>query len=129
MYFSFDSGETWTQPTYQGLSARSCDGVVGDADPDCVPQIGPIGTLPGYTEHGLVSDGDPALAFGPGVRNGSFSWDYGSRLYYANLTSNLPGQQAFKGAEAIAVSRIDGPGLDRPHARARAGPVPLDGRP
>jgi BNR repeat-like domain len=109
VYFSFDSGGSWMQPTYQGLSARSCDGVVGDTDPDCVPQIGPIGTVPGYTEAGLVSDGDPALAFGPVYRNGSFSWDYGSRLYYANLASNLPGQQAFKGAEAIAVSRIDGP--------------------
>jgi hypothetical protein len=107
--FSFNSGDSWVQPTYTGLSARSCVGAPGDADPPCTPQTGPIGTLPGYQEAGLVSDGDPAVAFGPVFRNGSFSWANGSRLYYANLTSNLPGRQAFKGFEAVAVSRIDGP--------------------
>jgi hypothetical protein len=109
IYFSFNNGTSWIQPTYRGLSARNCLGVVGDSDPPCEPQVGPIGTLPGYFEAGLVSDGDPAVAFGPVFRNGSFSWANGSRLYYANLTSNLPGRQAFKGFEAIAVSRIDGP--------------------
>src|SRR5207253_5326044 len=59
LYFSFDSGKTWTQPTYTGLSARGCLGVVG-ADPGCTPQQGPIGTLPRYFESGLVADGDPA---------------------------------------------------------------------
>lgn len=103
--FSFDSGASWFQPEYQGLSARDCLG------PDeCVPETGPIGTLPGYDTAGLVADGDPAVAFGPVPdEEGNFSWDNGSRLYYANLTSNLPGSQAFKGFEAIAVSRIDGP--------------------
>src|SRR5919204_3533152 len=33
IYFSFDSGATWTQPTYTGLSARACLGVVGNTDP------------------------------------------------------------------------------------------------
>ena len=100
---------TWVQPTYTGWSARNCVGAVGDSDPPCSPQVGPIGTLPGYFAAGLVSDGDPAVAFGPVYRNGTFAWANGSRLYYANLTSNFPGQQGFKGFEAIAVSRIDGP--------------------
>src|SRR6266496_473919 len=92
VYFSFNSGTSWFQPTYTGWSARNCVGVPGNSDPPCAPQVGPIGTLPGYFEAGLVSDGDPAVAFGPVYRNGSFSWANGSRLYYANLTSNFPGQ-------------------------------------
>jgi len=107
---SFNNGDSWVQPTYTGFSARNCVGAVGDTDPACAPQAGgPIGTLPGYFEAGLVADGDPAVAFGPVFRNGSFSWANGSRLYYANLTSNFPERQAFKGFEAVAVSRIDGP--------------------
>jgi hypothetical protein len=110
VYFSFDSGATWTQPTYSGLTARSpfCDGVVGDADPACSPQQGPIGTVPNYFENGLISDGDPAVAFGPRFANGEFSWANGSRLYYANLTSKID-PSAFRGPEAIFVGRIDGP--------------------
>jgi hypothetical protein len=106
--FSFDAGDTWVQPTYTGLTARGCLGTIGDSDPECTPVRGPIGTLPGYAESGLVSDGDPALAFGP-VRgsDGTFSWTAGQRLYYANLTSKLPGSRAFTGPEAIAVSRTD----------------------
>ncbi len=109
VYFSFDSGATWTQPTYTGLSARACQGVVGDTDPPCTPQVGPIGTLPKYFENGLVSDGDPGVAFGPRKRNGTFAWANGSRLYYSNLTSNVNGKrdETFKGFEAIAVSRTD----------------------
>jgi hypothetical protein len=107
VYFSFDSGHTWTQPTYTGYTARGCLGVPGP-DPGCVPTTGPIGTLPNYAEAGLVSDGDPAVAFGPRRgANGQFSWSNGSRLYYANLTSAFPGQAPFKGAEAIAVSTSD----------------------
>src|SRR5437764_1490335 len=111
VYFSFDSGTTWTQPTYTGLSARNCQGVVGNTDPGCTPQVGPIGTLPLYYENGLVSDGDPAVAFGPKPgAGGTFSWTNGSRLYYANLAANLSttrSEEAFKGFEAIAVSRTD----------------------
>jgi hypothetical protein len=109
VYFSFDSGTSWFQPTYTGWSARHCVGVPGDDDPPCAPRVGPIGTLPGYFEAGLVADGDPAVAFGPVFRNGSFSWANGSRLYYVNLTSNFPDRSAFKGFEAIAVSRLDAP--------------------
>jgi hypothetical protein len=115
VYFSFDKGDTWSQPTYTGLTARNCLGVPGGSDDPpsadfCEPEEGLIGTLPNYYENGLVSDGDPAVAFGPTPDDqGNFSWANGSRLYYANLTSNLPGTQAFKGFEAIAVSHIDGP--------------------
>ncbi len=108
VYFSFNSGHTWTQPTYTGLSARNCLGVVGNTDPPCTPEVGPIGTLPWYFENGLQSDGDPGLAFGPRAdSSGHFSWANGSRLYYSNLTANLPGTGTFPGFEAIAVSRTD----------------------
>jgi hypothetical protein len=106
VYFSFDSGHSWTQPTYTGWSARNCQGSPGNTDPACQPAVGPIGTLPKYFENGLVSDGDPAVAFGPTPGSNGFSWSNGSRLYYANLTSNFsPG--TFRGFEAIAVSRTD----------------------
>jgi hypothetical protein len=107
IYFSMNSGKSWTQPTYTGNTARGCLGVVGP-DPGCTPVIGGIGTLPRYFENGLVSDGDPALAFGPQpTAGGRFSYAGGSRLYYANLTSAVPGAAPFKGAEAIAVSYTD----------------------
>src|SRR5215217_464177 len=54
IYFSFNNGATWVQPTYTGWTARNG-----------TPHVGPIGTLPWYYESGLVSDGDPAVAFGP----------------------------------------------------------------
>jgi hypothetical protein len=107
VYFSFDSGHSWTQPSYTGLTARGCVGAPGDSDPPCTPSVGPIGTLPGYYENGLVSDGDPGVAFGPRPGPNGFSWSNGSRLYYSNLASNLPGSATFKGFEAIAVSRTD----------------------
>ena len=108
IYFSTNSGATWTQPTYTGNSARTCTGAPGDTDPACVPRSGSIGTLPNYFAAGLVSDGDPALAFGPRpTSSGGFSYAAGSRLYYANLTSAVPGQAPFKGDEAIAVSHTD----------------------
>jgi hypothetical protein len=104
IYFSFDSGSTWTQPTYQGWTAR-------DTTVENQGYVGPIGTLPKYYENGLVSDGDPALAFGPRRgANGRFDWNNGSRLYYANLSSNFSGSRTegrIKGYEAIAVSRTD----------------------
>ena len=106
IYFSFDSGHSWTQPTYTGWTARDC---LGPAP--CTPHVGPIGTLPKYYENGLASDGDPALAFGPRPDStGHFSWANGSRLYYANLAANfstLRSEAAFKGFEAVAVSRTD----------------------
>jgi hypothetical protein len=109
--FSFDSGDTWIQPKYTGWTARHCVGPPGFT---CTPAVGDIGTLPWYFEEGLISQGDPAVAFGPKPVGGSFSWANGSRLYYANLTFNFSAvrdEQSFKGSSAIGVSRIDGPAL------------------
>jgi hypothetical protein len=108
--FSFDGGDSWMQPTYTGWTARHCVGTPGFT---CTPTVGPIGTLPWYFEEGLVSQGDPAVAFGPRPgSDGTFTWANGSRLYYANLTFNFAAEredQTFKGFSAIGVSRIDGP--------------------
>jgi hypothetical protein len=120
VYFSFNSGTTWFQPTYTGYTARTCLGPAACA-PSTPPTpaasshagIGPIGTLPWYVEAGLVTNGDPAVAFGPRLgANGKFSWANGSRLYYANLVANFSADRngtAFKGFEAVAVSRLDAP--------------------
>jgi hypothetical protein len=96
VYFSFDSGGTWTQPAYTGLTAQ-----------DGTTDVGPIHTLPNYFENGMSSHGDPALAFGPQPGPGGFSWANGSRLYYANLAFNLTTSSGFKGGSAAAVSRTD----------------------
>ena len=104
VYFSFDRGRTWIQPTYTGWQARDCSG-----DVDCPGSFGPIGRIPWYFEAGLIDDGDPAVAVGPRPVDGRFSWANGSRVYYGNLTANFPGKEIFKGFEAVAVSRLDNP--------------------
>ena len=108
VYFSFDSGHSWTQPTYTGLTSRDCT-----AAGPCTPHTGPIGTLPWYAENGLVSSGDPAVAFGPRPVNGQFSWANGSRLYYVNLTGpvdvTFPQKEPIKGFLSLGASRLDNP--------------------
>ncbi|MBJ7593868.1 MAG: exo-alpha-sialidase [Candidatus Dormibacteraeota bacterium] len=97
VYFSFNGGTSYTEPTYTGWSARTG-----------TPKVGPIGTVPKFYEKGLVGDGDPALAFGPKPGPHGFSWSNGSRLYYASLTSDfLTSTTIPQGAEGIAVSRTD----------------------
>jgi hypothetical protein len=107
--FSFDSGHTWVQPTYTGWTASDCD-----PTETCEPHVGPIHTLPQYYENRLVSSGDPALAVGPILKGGTFSWANGSRVYYANLTGAWPSGFAFPNPEfhgflGIGVSRLDNP--------------------
>jgi hypothetical protein len=108
-YFSFDSGKTWHQPMYTGYTARFCSADFTTPVSACAQNEGPIGTLPWYEENGLASDGDPGVAFGPVPGPHGFSWANGDRLYYSNLAANFPTSPAFKGFEAIAVSRMDNP--------------------
>jgi hypothetical protein len=109
VYFSFDSGHSWIQPTYQGLTAAGCSPT---AEP-CTPQVGPIHTVPNYFENGLRSRSDPGVAFGPVPKNGTFSYANGTRLYYSNLATNLTDTRIQRGGinsnTAIAVSHIDNP--------------------
>jgi hypothetical protein len=97
VYFSWDRGQHWFQPSFTGWTARNG-----------TPHFGTIHTLPWYYEEGIQSDADSAVAIGPRPQNGNFSWDNGSRVYYANLTSNFTSNE-FKAFERIAVSRMDNP--------------------
>jgi hypothetical protein len=85
VYFSFDRGHTWTQPTYSGLTAADCSPTV---EP-CVPHVGPIHTVPNYYENGLRSRSDTGVAFGPAPGPNGFSWANGDRLYFSSLSTNL----------------------------------------
>jgi hypothetical protein len=108
-YFSFDSGHTWVQPTYQGLTAADCDPTV---EP-CTPHPGLIHTIPNFYENGLRSRGDPGVAFGPVPGPNGFSWANGERLYYSTLATNLTDTVISKGPDtqnstfAVTVSHID----------------------
>jgi hypothetical protein len=111
-YFSFDSGHSWTQPTYTGWTNFDCDPTTV-----CKGHPGPIHTLPWYAENQLVSFGDPAVAVGPVPgSDGKFSWSNGQRVYYANLTTafsttvefSFP-NPVFHGFVGVAMSRLDNP--------------------
>jgi hypothetical protein len=107
VYFSFDSGRSWTQPTYQGLTAADCSPTV---EP-CTPHPGPIHTVPNFYENGLRSRSDTGVAFGPAPVNGTFSWANGSRLYFSSLATNLTDTRISQGGQnsnfAVTVSHID----------------------
>ncbi|MEU4292208.1 sialidase family protein [Kribbella sp. NPDC026596] len=111
VYFSFDRGHSWIQPTYSGLTAADCSPTV---EP-CVPHVGQIHTVPNYYENGLRSRSDPGVAFGPAPGPGGFSWANGDRLYFSSLSTNLTdtvmrntgaSQNGFFG---VNVSSIDNP--------------------
>lgn len=112
VYFSFNSGHSWTQPTYSGWTNADCDPTT-----TCTGHVGKIHTLPFYFESQLVSFGDPAVAFGPiPGSDGSFSWGNGQRAYYANLATafsttvelSFP-NPVFNGFVGVAMSRLDNP--------------------
>jgi hypothetical protein len=107
VYFSFDSGHSWIQPPYRGLTAADCDPT---AEP-CTPHVGTIHTIPNFYENGLRSRSDPGVAFGPVRKNGTFSYANGTRLYYATLATNLTDTKIQRGGinatTAITVSHID----------------------
>jgi len=108
-YFSFDSGHSWIQPTYQGLTAADCDPTV---EP-CMPHVGPIHTVPNFYENGLRSRSDTGVAFGPSPGPNGFSWANGDRLYFSTLATNLTDTVISKGPDtqnstfAVTVSHID----------------------
>ena len=136
VHFSFDRGHTWIQPTYSGLTAADCSPTV---EP-CVPQVGPIHTVPNYYENGLRSRSDTGVAFGPAPGPNGFSWANGDRLYFSSLATNLTDTVIRNGTGqnsnfAVTVSSIDNvtptrildqanwsrPYFAAPHAAASAG--------
>jgi hypothetical protein len=104
VYFSFDRGRDWIQPTYTGWTRRDCSSAQL-----CAAYFGPIGTVPSYYEAGLYTYGFPSLAVGPRPVDGKFSWANGSRAYYATLVRNLPGSDTLGGTKGVAVSWLDNP--------------------
>ena len=66
VYFSFDGGTTLDAADLHRADGAQLPGRASATPIRRAPRtIGPIGTLPWYSENGLVSDGDPAVAFGP----------------------------------------------------------------
>ena len=112
VYFSFDSGHNWVQPTYQGLTAVGCDPLTDSPTSPCQATVGDIHTVPNFYENGLRSRSDPGVAFGPKPDgNGSFSWSNGTRLYYSTLATNLTdttiGTEGQNTTTSVVVSHFD----------------------
>jgi hypothetical protein len=109
VYFSFNSGHSWTQPVYHGLTAAGCNPTMAV----CKAKPGPIHTVPQYYEHGLRTRGDSSVAFGPVLKNGKFSWANGSRLYLSSLATNLTDTAIRPGSidsnTTVTVSHVDNP--------------------
>ena len=60
-----DSGASWTQPTYTGLTGRNCLGAAGRHRPAVhADHRARSARCPNYAAAGLVSDGDPARRLG-----------------------------------------------------------------
>src|SRR5437763_191060 len=97
VYISFDGGTSWTEPTYPGFSGRS--GTLKTA-----ANGGEIGTLPHYDAAGLVSDGDPGLAFGPVRINFSRSTDGGKTFTRPFNLSTAASQPTQDGRQGCAVA-------------------------
>jgi hypothetical protein len=118
VYFSFDGGGSWTQPTYTGLTRRHCvapaDCQLGVDDLSGGLEVGSIGTVPNQYQLGMFGFSHPSVAFGPiPGPDGAFSWDNGTRLYNAHQVRKFDldspwFKPAFDGLNAVGVSRIDG---------------------
>ena len=113
IYFSFDNGVTWTQPTYTGWSGRDAAWACpATTTRRATPRrTGRIGTLPRYDEARPRLRRRPGGGVRPGARGGREVL-VGQRLAAVlREPRRAPsrGPSAFKGAEAIAVSRTDNP--------------------
>jgi hypothetical protein len=113
IYFSFNKGHRWIQPTYKGLTAVGCSPTV---EP-CKGKVGAIHTVPNYYEHGMGTQGNAFVAFGPVRKDGKFSWSNGSSLYVSTLAGNLNytgvRPPTINSSYTVAVSHIDNPTASR----------------
>jgi len=82
IYTSSDAGVTWTN---RGL----------------------IDDQASWARAGVISDGDPVIAYGPRPGPSGFSWANGTRVYYASLATVV----GAKGFEYVMVSHSDDDGV------------------